>query len=356
MDIIGVAAESIKRILPRKAKNRISAFLNVILGISCRGTAFLTKALSKNMTVTYNSEFKNDGTGAQLQRQFGVFVLSRAVGCNFSYTPIKDVAIHPLDPFQSPGAYADYMSRLNSVFALASEIPTVPIFDLEVEIDSPSITSFVGLAFKSFFTGTKVLIRVGEPYKISEHFQSEYSEVLGRLQNWPRHVSDEELKTIAIHFRQGVGGKVIYPGQSIPRELDLEYFRDAILGILSEENGSRIKLVVLTDAPNQSTSYETVVSQRDLWEGTPGFANGVLTISPFSFEPLKDLGLELEVKSGGDPIEAIQVMSESDFLVMGRSSLSFVAGVLNKRGTVYAAPEFWHKPLPGWRQVIRKNT
>ena len=283
-------------------------------------------------------------------------MLSRALGCNFMYTPIKDVAIHPLDPFQSASAYADYMLRLNSVFALESDIPAVPKFDLTIELDSPSITSFVGLTFKSFFSGIKVLIRVGEPYKISEHFQAEYSKVLRVLPNWPNCEPGGELKTIAIHFRQGVGGKVIYPGQSIPRELDLEYFKDAILGILSEEGGSRVKLVVLTDAPDQSTSYQTVDSQRELWEGTPGFANGVITISPFSFEPLKDLGLEFEIKSGGDPIEAIQIMSQSDFLVMGRSSLSFVAGVLNKKGTVYAAPEFWHKPLPGWRKAISENS
>jgi hypothetical protein len=44
-------------------------------------------------------------------------------------------------------------------------------------------------------------------------------------------------------------------------------------------------------------------------------------------------------------------MSKAELLILGRSSLSYVAGILSSGKTVVAAPEFWHPPLSNWKSA-----
>jgi hypothetical protein len=50
---------------------------------------------------------------------------------------------------------------------------------------------------------------------------------------------------------------------------------------------------------------------------------------------------------GGDPLDALNSMIHADVLMMAKSSLSYVAGLLNKRGLVIHEP-YWHAPVSGW--------
>jgi hypothetical protein len=192
------------------------------------------------------------------------------------------------------------------------------------------------------------LLKICEPYRITETFQDFYDLVPNSLKNWAIPQMPEDVMTIAMHFRQGVGGKAIYPGQKISRELDLDYFIQMVKSIQRESPSSNLRILVLTDAPSVATSYSPPSTQITLWEGTPGYENGVMKIEPFDFSSLNILDCEISIFSGGDPIEAIRIMCRADILLMGRSSLSFVAGVLNQNGRVYIAPDFWHNSLSRW--------
>ena len=56
----------------------------------------------------------------------------------------------------------------------------------------------------------------------------------------------------------------------------------------------------------------------------------------------------LQIIRGGDPIEALLIMSQADFLVLSRSSLSYLGGILNHKGQVFPAKGFWHPSLSNW--------
>jgi hypothetical protein len=58
--------------------------------------------------------------------------------------------------------------------------------------------------------------------------------------------------------------------------------------------------------------------------------------------------VDINVHSGGNPLEAIALMSKSDLLITSRSSLSYVAGLLNSSGTIVAADQFWHPNPDAW--------
>ncbi len=71
------------------------------------------------------------------------------------------------------------------------------------------------------------------------------------------------------------------------------------------------------------------------------FSQGV----PDDFPEFLDLDVELRLE--GDPLEALNCMIHADILMMAKSSLSYVAGLLNRKGLVIYEP-YWHAPLPGW--------
>jgi len=312
---------------------------------------FLMRAMRicfKKLVITYDADFNSDGTGAQLQRQFGVFVLSRILKCNYQFSPIKNIAVHALDPFQSETDYFEFLEKLNHDFEVSCEQGLWSEITAATRIASPSIYRLIGVGVKSFFNRGLTLVKVGDPYSITEYFQDTYDEVLPNLLNWSHLAQTQKIKILAIHYRQGVGGKVIYPGQKIPRELDLGYFIKVIQYIKRIHPATELKILVLTDAPSTATTYAPPVSQHKLWENTPGFNNGKMLIAPFDFSPLETLQCDYKIIAGGNPIDAIKIMSTADFLLMGRSSLSFVAGVLNQNGVVFTAPEFWHNSLSRW--------
>jgi hypothetical protein len=150
-----------------------------------------------------------------------------------------------------------------------------------------------------------------------------------------------------VHFRQGVGGKSIYPGQRLPRELDIDYFAET----LSKCNHEGRKILVVTDAPSSPMTYQPVIDQKHLWNGTPKFNNGVMSISGYDLQKaFGERGFQVKVISGGDPLEALNLMLNCDILIMSRSSLSYSAAILNYKATIYYPPGFWHPPMRGWKK------
>lgn len=66
---------------------------------------------------------------------------------------------------------------------------------------------------------------------------------------------------------------------------------------------------------------------------------------PQDFPELNDIGVRLQL--GNDPLDALNQMVHSDILMMGRSSFSYVAGLLNDRGLVLYET-YWHAPMRHW--------
>lgn len=194
-------------------------------------------------------------------------------------------------------------------------------------------------------------LAVLEPYSVTEFRPEILNNARNTISIEPKTLSGFEKPYIAVHYRQGVGGFAVYPGQNIARETPLAKFEKILLSIIDDSRQKEIKkLVVLTDAPTEITYYRPPENQHELWSGTPGFSDGVMTIQPINFDKLTEkLGIPVVVIRGGNPLEAIEIMTQAEFLLMGKSSLSYLGGYLNKVGTIYHPKDFWHRPLPGWK-------
>lgn len=336
-----------RKFLPKSAKKFVLALV-FRLGHLCTLLLVLaTRAFSKNLTLSYLPTYKQDGTGAQIQRQFAIFGLSKLIKSGYLFTEFQEVSVHPLDPFQTKETYGVFLEKLNHVFRISNSEEEI-FFDSTMNFKNPSALEILTVAFSSFFKKQKMCIKIGEPYKLTEYFPECLSEIVDNLPNWKRRESIDSQTLIAIHYRQGVGGMVTYPGQKIPRELGLSYFRDLIHRFQPHFAGST-RIVILTDAPSHQTTYRPPQNQAYLWEGTPGFSDGLLTIQPLNFDEFTSYCTELNVISGGDPIDAIQDMANANFFFMGQSSLSYVGAILNNVGVVIYPKNFWHRPLTSWK-------
>jgi hypothetical protein len=284
-------------------------------------------------------------------------LISHSFKVGYSHNIIHEVQIHPLDPFQDENSYRDYLFRLNRSI-LMDDVGDNRSFQEILVLKSISLGKLFRYQVLSKALNRNFLLLITDPYPISEYLVKSFPDIRDYLSPnnfWFESRTEPSSKPkVVIHHRYGVGGKAIYPGQSISRELDVSYFI-GILDLISSRyekfSNGHMEISLLTDAPLGEITYAPPEDQLDLWEGTPNFQDGVVKIVGASLEEIfMKSGYLISVKSGGDPLEAILEMSQSDYLITARSSLSYVAGILNKSGTVFSAPGFWHSPLPSWER------
>jgi hypothetical protein len=340
--------KSLRRILKKPAR-KTEYLLKSIFAKFLRNSFFVSRP---RLYLSFDAAAATDGTGAQLQRQITIFLVAKYFGLSYVHNPIRQVAVHPLDPFQSENEYNEYLRRLNAFLNLpnfGNNFPNLP----ERQISRLTFSVLARELFSTFLFRQPRLLSVHEPYPVSEFCPGLLdNHEVKIIENFRKRKSDGVTK-IVIHYRQGVGGYAIYPGQRIPREIYLEKFGSKLAEIESElPRLAATEITVLTDAPDTETKYVPPRNQIELWEGTPGFSNGEMTIKPTSFEYLnKFSALPLRIIRGGDPLEAIQIMSNSDILLIGKSSLSFVGGLLNQMGQIYCPTDFWHRPMKHWKPL-----
>ena len=311
----------------------------------------LTHKSNSSIYVTFDSNQAVDGTGAQLQRMISIYALANYLGFHYHHSQIKQVSVHAFDPFQTDDLYEKYLVELNNFFQF-SKITHQDQDFMNFTKYHLFFWKFMVLLICNRFQNKPRYLALLEPYSISDFEGRILDSIEGQISLTTRDVSHFARPSVAIHYRQGVGGFALYPGQNVPRETPLIQFEQALTSIMIEFGPNSIKsIIVLTDAPTDVTLYRPPIHQQNLWEGTPGYSNGVITIQPIDFDTLSEkFDLPIHVIRGGNPLDAIYVMAHSDFLLMSKSSLSYLGGVLNNSGMVYCPKDFWHRPLAKWKR------
>lgn len=330
----------------RRKSNRGKAFLkNATLII----TVWIFPSIFSRLVFSNSTSLRKDGTGAQIQRLLATASLAERLKIPFLQSRILDVAVHPLDSFQETDSYRNFLEKLNHLFEITTTEKNFGINEI-IKVKNLELNQLIRIAVRSNIRKQVIRLEVENPYPLSDLNVNQYTSVIKKLENlWELLIQPRSLPYIAIHYRQGVGSFAVYPGQVIPREMDMNYFRSRINEFVSETDRAKLELHVFTDAPLSVVKFKPPVEQLYLWEGTPGYENGIITVQPQVFSP-DDFGVKkVVVHSGGDPIEAIIQMARASVLVTGRSSLSYLAGLMNISGTVISAPKFWHPPLASWK-------
>jgi hypothetical protein len=311
---------------------------------------FLLFFARPNFKLSNNTIKKIDGVGAQIQRLLGIYSLSKKLRIDFVQNPFLDISVHPLDPYQTQNQKVEFVKQLNFLFKVNSSSSCDLGQVIEIGVLTP--WKLLSVVLRNFLKRGSIQLNVIEPYPITDSYPDLPTRLQESFPNWvsfaERLVSEFSHPIISIHYRQGVGGGVIYPGQKISRELPPSYFLLKLKSAYGEwKLNSPINL--FTDAPVEDLTYSPDADQSHHWEGTPGFSNGQMKVRGNDLHSyFAENNLEVAVRVGGNPLEAIAIMSKSDLLITSRSSLSYVAGLLNSTGTIIAADGFWHPSPRMW--------
>lgn len=285
-----------------RSLKRVTNFLLILI---LSKTFFKTP--NHRLCVALDTSRLSDGSGAQIQRILSTRLISHSFKIGYAHNAILEVQIHPLDPFQDENSYRNYLSRLNEMF-LIHDVGDYRGYQEKLVLKSISLGKLFRYQVLSRALNRNFLLLITDPYPISEYLVRSFPEIRGYLSSsiwFGARTKISSKPKIVIHHRYGVGGKAIYPGQSVSRELDVSYF----IGILDDISSryekiskSHMEISLLTDAPIGELIYAPPVEQLGLWEGTPNFQNGVVKIAGSSFEELfMKSGYEISVKSGGIP-------------------------------------------------------
>ena len=332
----------ISRQTSRHAKMRL---FKCLLRLSIRYLPFIYSYIE----LSNETASKQDGTGAQVQRLLSIASLAETIGVRFVQNEIENVTIHPLDPFQTPEKYKEFMYRLNHLFKIFEPDRGTRKVHKVLFVEDLNLTFLFFVALLSYRKKENTRLVIQNPYAVSDLLVDNLEKVVSKLGNLTSDIPLNSGKPfIAIHYRQGVGNFVIYPGQTISREIDVSYFKNCIEKFRNLLPSDNYEVHVFTDAPARSIKYQPPADQVYLWEGTPGFEDGVVEIQAANFNATS-LGVsDVTVHSGGDPLDAILFMSRASMLITGRSSLSYLAGIMNRSGIVVSAPHFWHPSPKRW--------
>lgn len=339
---MSIAAHSIIR-------NVKSCLIGTLTRLGLRICKLLIDKNNPKISLSIDAELLEDGLGAQIQRQLSLKALAHFLNIEFIPTPIRQIAIHPLDNFKGLNEMWDFLNQVNDLFGFKTE--RNPIIHKLIRVRILTIGELFRLILLSRIMSRNLQVQVLEAYSLVDVDPRIYADSLSGFKlNMASLRSDHQLpeSEICIHYRQGTGGNVIYPGQKISRELNPQYFIDLLNQI--ETDGKTI--TVFTDAPIQDIEFKPDISQEHLWKGTPGYENGKVRIQGLDLKSIfAKEGYEITVLSGGDLITTLLAFINCKTLLMSRSSLSYVGALLNNNSKIYYPPNFWHPPLNSWVKV-----
>jgi hypothetical protein len=307
------------------------------------------------INLTYDATAGTDGTGAQLQRVFALYAACKMLHLPYQHSELQNLTITPLDPFQDDMALKSYLIRVNKEFKLPSSDIDDSDFDEVYRIRFLNYRVLIKYYVKALVLRKKYLLMIQNPFPIVEKFPSSFLYVQKYFHGLlPEAEERTGVKTIVIHVRRGSNGADLLPGETSPRMLPNSYYFTLINDIRARycESVDNIELIVITDTPKEDFKYFPLEFQLPLWLNEPRFQHGGVEIHGETFREFDlDFLSKFKVIHGGDPILALRQMQDADFLVMSRSSFSYVGAILNSKGKVFYPPNFWHRPMKKWVKV-----
>jgi hypothetical protein len=292
------------------------------------------------VAVTYDQN-ASDGLGAQLQRIYGLYALSRALDIKYVHTPLGQVDYQGLAFLLAGQTDPDFAARCNSFFALPSDG-----FDLDgcerLLVPYPNEKRIEQYRRYAAAIGRPVLLRAHHSYDYTDLHPEAYLAV--RAISPYRGFRREGPIRVCIHVRRGD-----FVVSRDPRLLSNAYYLRACDAVVNALQAQRVPFVVRlhTEAPSRPCV---------VYPGRLGFVDvnepSRLDSAAHSLEEFKVLPNLTTVLNVG-PREVLDDFATADVLILSCSCLGYVGGLLNPPGLVIAAPNLppprnFHAALPDW--------
>jgi hypothetical protein len=308
--------------------------------------------------LTYRPPIPGDGSGAQAQRILSIYSAAKANRIGYRHTPILDLGANAGDSFSSTSERKEFLTLLNALILLPSDTNFERVFVVQIH----KIPFYLYSKLRYFNKALKyfrcsLIIQIQQVYNYIDSNPGNYENVMHFVR--PRFTlseSPEETLTIDCHIRRSTNPQFSRDGSINPRYTPTSWFRNIVKEVrMALPSEIKLSIRIHTDGiPTQ----ELWTPPREIADGTIEYwqSLGVLNISgdliltsedfPSQFQEFGNV----EVIQDIDPIKAWEMMASSDVLLMGKSSMSYIAGLIRGwRPVIYA--KFWHAGLTSWLEV-----
>ena len=128
--------------------------------------------LHKKLVLTYDNIKHTDGAGAQLQRIYGIYSISRLLGASYLHTPLSRVDYQGLSALEANVANPDFHHDFNNLFQIKSDVmPTDDFHRIKLPNISMEIVRELVAIFDANQTGGRpILVQLSVPYGIADRF------------------------------------------------------------------------------------------------------------------------------------------------------------------------------------------
>jgi hypothetical protein len=292
--------------------------------------------VSRDVAVTYD-QGGTDGVGAQLARVYGLYALTRALGVRYVHTPLGQVSYQGLMPLLAGRIDPDFAARYNAFFTLPSDefdASGCETVRLHSPLDEHTLERFREHAA---VIGRPVLLRAHDAYAYLDRHPAAYR-ILAWVSPYRGYQATGPVR-VCIHLRRG---DMLPDGRS--RWLPNSYYLRSCAAVVEalHQQGASFSVRLHSEMPP-----ELVTLNPD----TPGLY--IALDRPTIIDPdryaLEDFDAlpNLERVFNVEPRQVLDDFATADVLILSRSDLGFVGGLLNTHGLIIAVPSY-HTPPPNW--------
>jgi hypothetical protein len=293
------------------------------------------------LALTYNPTSLMDGLGSQLQRLYGVYALSRFLGCSYIHTPIQKISYQGLLALEKNEIDPELLPRCNQLFHIPSDreiSPDASIYHFDkLKTD---FSFFAALHEKLSANSGSALLKMGCPY----FFVNRHPEMLHYVHEvTPFESAPSSLFKIAIHVRRG--DLLISP--HYVRLLPNSYYINLSLRIIEALQGLEIPFTCELHTEIPSKPFVVTPEHH-------GMKNRLEKLEkPIEMKPehyaMEDFDVIPRLKKciNDDPLESLKSLATADLLITSRSAFSYVGAILNKKGIIAYYP-FWRAAPLEW--------
>jgi len=257
--------------------------------------------------ITYDSNKKTDGIGAQYQRIIGIICIAFYYNLQYVHNTIKvdghNTNIENAEKFFGIKEYFDPVD-INS-------------YDFIYELENPKENDI--LEYINLYKNQNILIKILYPFNICDANPQIYVQTMPILTNLIKKLNldldyNYTNTNIAIHVRRGDVTKT----KNNDRYISTEIIKKIINNI--QEKYSNAMIYIFTEITDENKNeFQDIINNKII------------------------------LKANLDDIYTINHLIFADVLIMSKSSFSYVAGLYNPNKVYYF--NFWHSSLPIWHDI-----
>jgi len=323
------------------------------------GVKFLILAYPKNSLTLMNASLQSDGFGSQVQRIFSIKALADSLNLEFELKPIQHVERQITQEAQADREQAimirEFNQFLRSLLSSKNQFLQPSIVTFQVYNLNDFIRVLIQNLISCIFLRRKIGIYLENAYDFTHTKPDLYAKLKFNSQFIHKVTPNRDIE-VHVHLR------FVNFAKSSERYLDPNYYYETLGKIETRLRAlqSIYSIIIHSDfdtsIPASVTSGVSPKTIKYLIE--QGILQLEENIDIETFLRANDCKNEIKKRFGSvvdfkpkSPIASVTAMASADFLVLSKSSFSFISGVLNTRGSVFS-PSYWNQPLTSWNSDL----